>query len=26
MTVWAGYRAMRSIDPCPNCGWRLAWE
>ena len=19
-TVWAGYRAMRSIDPCPNCG------
>ena len=20
MTVWAGNRAMRSIDPCPNCG------
>ena len=19
-TVWAGNRAMRSIDPCPNCG------
>jgi len=20
MTFWAGYRAMRSIDPCPKCG------
>jgi len=25
-TVWAGYRAMRSIDPCQNCGWSRARE
>ena len=25
-TVCAGNRAMRSIDPCPNCGWSKAWE